>query len=147
MTIIETVDQDIVAAQKSGEDFKRDALRFLKSSLKNAQIDFGGEITDAQAEAIVAREIKRRRESVESYKLAGKTDLADNETKEIEILKVYLPEQMGEPEIRDRVMAYLKTNPATADKVGQVIGGLAKDFQGKADMALVSKIVREQLGA
>lgn len=147
MGITEKIDAEIITAQKTGDNFKRDTLRFLKSSLKNAQIDLKAKsLSDEQATQIIAREIKHRKESVESYKIAGKEDLAADETKEIEILGAYLPDQMSEDEIIKCVEEYLKANSASADKIGQVIGALAAQLRGKADMSLVSRIVREKIG-
>lgn len=144
--LIDQIDQDLLAAIKGADQTTRDALRYLKSALKNAQIEHGvDQLSDEQAQVVITREIKRRGESVESFKAAGKNEMAQNEANEIELLSQYLPEQMDESQICQAVGEYLTKNPAEADQSGRVIGEIARLLKGKADMGLVARIVREKL--
>lgn len=143
--MLHQVETDLVAAMRAGNIIERDTLRMLKSALKNAQIEKGSELSEEEATVVAQREVKRRHEAIEGFKAAGKDELAEIEAQEATILAKYVPAQMPETEVRTRIDEYLKTNPATAAEVGKVMGALTPQFKGKADMGLVSRIVRELL--
>ena len=143
MSLLETVNQDLTAAMKTGENLRRDVLRMLKSSLKNLEIELGKELTDEDVTNIIGREVKKRKESITAYEQAGKPDLAKDEQAELDILQAYLPTQMEEAEIRQFVTDYLAKNPTDQSQVGQAMGRLSAELKGKADLGFVSKILRE----
>lgn len=139
------IEQDLLAAIKSGDEFTRDALRFLKSSLKNAEIEAGGTLDEEKSTQIIAREVKRRQESIAAYNTAGKPEMAESEQKEIELLQKYLPEQMGEDEVKAVISDYLAKNPADISQFGRVMGEISRELKGKADMQKVSALIRQSL--
>jgi uncharacterized protein YqeY len=143
--MLNQIETDLVAAMRAGNAVERETLRMLKSALKNAQIEKGSELTDEEAVGVAQKEVKRRAEAIEAYKAAGKPQLAEMEAQEARILTKYVPAQMSEEEIRVKIKDYLGQNPAQADQMGKVMGELSSTFKGKADMGLVSKIVRELL--
>lgn len=145
MSLTERLEGDLVSAIKSSDEFRRDTLRLVKSAIKNQAIELGHDLSDEEAVTIIAKEVKKRKESIEAYNQAGKPELAEQEQKEIDLLKDYLPEQMDEAKIKEIVDKYFETNPKDPSKIGQTIGALSPQFKGKADMGLVSKIVREAL--
>ncbi len=128
---------------KNSDELRRDTLRLVKSALKNQSIEAGHDLSDEEAATIIAREVKKRKESIEAYNQVDKPELAEQEQKEIDVLLDYLPEQMDEAQIKEIVDKYFETNPKDITKMGQTIGALSPQFKGKADMAIVSKIVRE----
>lgn len=143
--MLERIDADLIEAQKNKEELKRDILRLVKSALKNTTIEKGSDLTDEEVIAVLNREVKKRKESIAAYEQANRPELVAAEQAEIDIIQVYLPELMSEDDIRTAVAAYLATNPTTPDKTGQAMGAMSGQLKGKADMGLVSKILRESL--
>jgi len=148
MSLRETIEQDLVAAIKGGDTFARDTLRLLKSSLQNQAIaENGHELTDEQVVSIIQKEVKRRQEAEALYRQAHKLELAEQEKQEVEIISHYLPAQLDEASIRSQITEYLQAHPTTLAETGKAMGQLSGQFKGKADLGLVSKILREQLQA
>ncbi|MBI4948058.1 GatB/YqeY domain-containing protein [Candidatus Berkelbacteria bacterium] len=144
--MIDQIDQDIINSLKSGDTLKRDTLRLLKSVISNYRIDNQlTEISDQVVQELIAKEIKKRKESIEAYKNAGREELAASEQQEIEILNAYLPEQLSEDELRTEIEQYLHDNPTEKSQMGRAMGDLKQKFAGQADMSVVSKILQEKL--
>lgn len=126
-------------------------IRMLKSALQYFEIQKGGagyEATDEDVIEVVGREIKKRKESIEMFEKGGRAELAEKESKEMDILKGYLPQQLSEEEIRNLIDdAISQTGASTMQDMGKVMGMLSTKIKGKADGGLVSSIVREKLGA
>ncbi len=103
-------------------------------------------LTDDEAMAVIMRQVKQRKDSIEQFTAGGRPDLADSEKKELAILETFLPAQMSEEEIRSFVMKK-KTEAGAVDpkQSGQFTGSIMKELKGKADGALVKKIVDEVL--
>ena len=128
---------------------KTSILRMLISAIGYYEIDKGGagyEATEEDVEAVIQKQAKQRRDSIEQYKAGGRDDLAAKEQAELEVLEKYLPEQMSEEEITKLVEeAISQTGAASAQDMGKVMGALMPKTKGKADGAVVSRIVREKL--
>lgn len=124
-------------------------LRMVLSALNYYEIQKGGagyEATDEDVLSVIQKEAKQRKDSVEQFQKGGRQDLVDKETKELELLKAYLPEQLNEEEIRNLVKeAILQTGAKTIAEMGKVMGALMPKVKGKSDGGIVSKIVREEL--
>lgn len=143
--MIHQVEADLLDAMRAGDTVVRETLRMLKSALKNAQIEKGSELTEDEAVRVAQKEVKRRNEAIEGFRAAGKPELAEMEAHEARILAKYVPAQMEESEIRTIIQTYLEANPATISQLGAVMGALTPQFKGRADLGLVSRIVRESL--
>ena len=132
------------------DEVKTSVLRMVISSIGYYEIEKGGagyEATDEDVLTVIQKEAKKIKDSIEQFTSAGRAELADKETKELQILQAYLPEEMGEEEIRTLVKeAIVQTEAKTQADMGKVMGTLMPMTKGKADGSLVSKIVREQLG-
>jgi uncharacterized protein YqeY len=130
-------------------ELRTSVLRMLLSALNYYEIQKGGagyEATDEDVLAVIQKEAKQRRDSIEEFKKANRMELVDKETKELEMLQAYLPQQMSEEEIKSLVKnAINQTNAKTIVDMGKVMGALMPKVKGKADGTLVSKIVRESL--
>src|SRR3989344_5912213 len=130
---------------------KTSVLRMLLSALNYCEIDKGGAGYEASYEdvlTVIQKEAKQRKDSIEEFTNAKRQDLADKETKELEILQVYLPKQMGEGEIKILVKEAIgQTGATTIADIGKVMGVLMPKVKGKADGGMVSKIVRESLAS
>jgi uncharacterized protein len=128
---------------------KTSVLRLLLSALNYYEIQKGGadyEATDEDVLTVIQKEVKQRKDSIEQFTNAKRQDLADKETKEMEILQKYLPAQMSEEEITKLVReAVTQTGAASMAEIGKVMGNLMPKVKGKADGGLVNKIVREAL--
>ena len=130
---------------------KTSVLRMVLSSVNYYEIQKGGagyEATDEDVLSVIQKEAKQRRDSIEEFKKANRPELVEKETKELEMLQVYLPQQMGEEEIKKLVIGVIKeTNAKGMQDIGKVMGTLMPKVKGKADGGLVSKIVKESLSS
>ncbi|MDO8582986.1 MAG: GatB/YqeY domain-containing protein [bacterium] len=128
---------------------KTSVLRMLISAITYYEIQKGGagyEATDEDVLSVITKEAKQRRDSIEEFKKANRPELVEKESKELEMLQIYLPAQMDETKIREIVKETIREMGATtvAD-IGKVMGALMPKVKGKADGGLVSKIVRKEL--
>src|SRR5258708_17228939 len=132
------------------DELKTSTLRMVISALGYYEIEKGGagyEATEEDVQLILQKQVKQRKDSIEQFKAGGRDELAEKETKELQILEAYLPQQMGEDEVRKLVDEAVTATGATgASDIGKVMGALMPKVKGKADGSLVSKLVREKLG-
>ncbi len=137
--------QELKDAMKSGDKFKLSVLRMLKSALQLESISKKHELTDEEVMAVIKKQVKTRKDSITEYQKYNKLDEVANLEKEIEILSVYLPEEMTEEEINrvlDEVFAAIK--PTGMKEMGLIMKELNSKLTN-ADMSLVSRLVRERL--
>jgi uncharacterized protein YqeY len=151
MTFQARIDQDIKAAMLARETAKLGVLRMLKTSLMNAAIEKGGagsSLDDADALAIVRKEVKKRQDSVEAFEKGGRPEMAASEKAEIEILNTYLPQQMSAAEVEALVKAAIAEAGATSKKdMGAVMKLVNSKSAGRADGRTLSAEVQKQLPA
>lgn len=144
--LINQIDQDLIEAMKSQDESKTSVLRMLKSSLKNWQILNKKEPQDTDITALVQKEIKSRKDSIQMYEKGNRADLAEKESSEIKILEKYLPEQLDEDAIRSKVKDQIaKVGAKSPSDMGKVIGLIMAELKGQVDGGTVSKIVSEEL--
>jgi hypothetical protein len=128
---------------------KTSVLRLLLSAINYYEIQKGGagyEATEEDVLGVIQNQAKQRRDSIEEFKKAARQELVDKETKELEILSVYLPAQMTDEEITKLVKETISETQATSmADMGKVMGALMPKVKGKADGNLVSGIVKTQL--
>jgi uncharacterized protein YqeY len=137
---------DITAAMRSGEGLRRDTLRMAESAIYNAEKRDRRTLNDDEVAALIAREVKTRRESVEAFRKGGRDDLAAKEEAEIAILAAYLPKQLSEAEIEALVAeAVSATGAAGPRDMGKVMGWLSPKTKGRADGRVVSQLVGQAL--
>ena len=104
------------------------------------------EVGDEKAIEIIKKNIKSRKDSIEQYTKGNRKDLADQEERELKILEKYMPEQMGEDEVREIVLDVIKKSEAvSASDFGRIMGAVMKEIGNKADGGLVGRVVREEL--
>ncbi len=138
--------QDLKEAMKNKDTLRKDTITMLRAAILQVEKDSQKVLNDDEICAIVAKEVKKRKESVKEYEDAGREDIADNLKKEIEILSKYLPEQLTEDEIRKMVEdAIVESGAASPRDMGKVMSILRPKTAGKADGKLVSDIVKEKL--
>ncbi len=143
--------EELKQSMLAKNELRTSVIRLLLSAITYHEIQKGGagyKASDEDVIEVVGREIKKRRESIEMYESAARTELADKEKKELEILQTFLPEQMNEEEVRQLVKQAIKdTNAKTPQEMGKVMGALMPKVKGKADGTMVSNLVREELSA
>ena len=146
MTLRERIQSDITAAMRSGEALRRDTLRMAESAIYNGEKRDRRAYSDGEVAAVIAREVKTRRESVEAFRTGGREDLATKEEAEIAILAAFLPEQLSEAEISALVAeAVAATGAAGPRDMGKVMGWLVPKTKGRADGRLVSQAASRAL--
>jgi uncharacterized protein YqeY len=133
---------------RSGDVLRRDVLRMAQNAAYTIEKRDRRELTDDDYAAILAREVKTRRESVEAFRNGGREDLAAKEEAEIAILSEYLPQQLSEAEIQALVdEGIAATGASSARDLGKVMGWLAPRTRGRADGKQVSALVAQSLAA
>ena len=129
---------------------KTSTLRMVISALGYYEIEKGGagyEATEEDIESVLQKQAKQRRDSIEQFKAGGRDELAEKESKELELIESYLPEKMSEEEVNKLVdEAVTQTGATSVADMGKVMGALMPKVKGKADGSLVSRLVKEKLG-
>ena len=148
-TLKQRISDEMKAALLGGDRFRGDLLRGLKAALLNEEVakqkrDEG--LSDAEVEAVLTREAKKRAESAALYEQNGREDLAEPERREGEIIQEFLPEQMSEADVQTVVDAKIaELGASDMSAMGQVIGAVKQQVGSAADGALVAKLVKETL--
>jgi hypothetical protein len=146
MTIIEQLNDDMKTAMRGGDKFRTATIRNLKSAIKYAEIEAGHSLDDAEVLIVIAKQAKQRRDSIEEFKKANRTDLVENEEAELALLEAYLPEQISEAVIREKAQAVIAELAVTDMKgLGQVMNRMMAEFKGQADGKLINRVVRQLL--
>ena len=128
-------------------DLERDTIRMFLAEVQRFEIDNQEVADDSKALQIVNKMIKQRNDSITQFKSGGRDDLADREQKEVDILSKYKPAQLSEEEVTLKVKEAIKNSGASSmQDMGKVMGILNSSLAGSADMGMVSKIVKENLG-
>lgn len=145
---LEEAKQRYDAAARAIEAQYPDDAAAREAALAKIEADAHAALADAAQEAVVAKEIKRRRDSVEAYRQAGRSDLAEAEEAEAEILASYLPEQLSAEELRPAIAALIAEQGLSgAGAMGQLMPVLMERYKGRADGRMLSQLARELLTA
>jgi uncharacterized protein YqeY len=144
------ITQDVKDAMKAGDKARLSTLRLITAAIKDREIGVGGqapiEVGDTEVVAILQKMVKQRRESVDTYEKAGRTDLADQEKAEITVIEHYLPKQMDEAGVKAAVAALVAELGAAGPKdMGRVMGALKERFAGQMDFGKASGVLKELL--
>jgi uncharacterized protein YqeY len=149
MSLSDTVTADIAAAMKAKDAQRLSPLRMLKAAIMNKSVEKGRDLDDAEALQVVASLVKQRRDSIEEFRKGNRADLADKETREIEVLQTYLPPAATPEEIDAAVAeAIAETGAASPRDIGKVMKAVMPKLAGKhADGRAVNESVRRQIGS
>ncbi|HAV10960.1 MAG TPA: aspartyl-tRNA amidotransferase [Candidatus Moranbacteria bacterium] len=149
MTLREKITSDLKGAMKAGDSFKRDTLRLLDSAIKNGEIEKKKReegLNDEEVLEVIARAVKQRQDSVSQFEKGGRPELAEQEKREIEILSVYLPEQLSKEEVQAVVREVIAlSGDVSAADFGKVMGQAMARLKGQADGNVVKDAVKEEL--
>lgn len=146
MSLKERINDEMKAALRARDSARLSAIRMLLAAIKQKEIDERTELGDPQVVAIVERLIKQRRDSIEQFTSAGRTELAERERFELDVLSAYLPQQADDTEVAAEIEAAIaQVGAAGPQDMGKVMGVLKARLAGRADMAAVSGRVRARL--
>ena len=142
----ERITEDMKAAMRARDAARLSPIRMLIAAVKQREIDERTELDDAQVAAVVERLIKQRRDSIAQFTQAGRTDLAERESAEVEVLMAYLPQQASAAEVAAELEAAIVASGASGPQdMGKVMALLKGKLAGRADLSAVSAQVRARL--
>jgi len=146
MSLRDTINNDLKEAMKAKDVKKRDALRLLSSAFKQIEVDERRELSDADIIKIIQTQIKRRNDSASQYKDANREDLMQQELDEIKYYEAYMPKQLSDDELSDKIREIIASLGASSMKdMGKVMGVASKELAGSADGKRISDIVKSLL--
>jgi uncharacterized protein YqeY len=144
--LTEKIRADMTSAMKAQEKERLSTLRMLQSSLKNEQINAGHELSDEEAMSVIRKAVKQRLDSIEQYTSAGRTELADKERSEMELLKTYLPAELSDDELESGLREIIAATGAQSKKdLGKVMKEATARFKGRVDGKKVQEAVSRLL--
>lgn len=146
LSLLDTITQDLKTAMISKEVVARDSIRMLLSDIKKYEIDEREEATDPIILALINKNVKQRRDSIEQFKNGGRADLVTKEEEQLKVILQYLPQQLSVDEIKAIVQQGIdEISAKTMQDMGKLMGLLKPQLEGKADMSIVSAAVKELL--
>lgn len=142
-----TVHEEMTAALKSGDKLRLGTLRLLAAAITNREKDVLHELSDDEVREVAGKEVKKRTESIEAFESAGRTDLAEKERAERDVLRAYAPEQLDAAAVDALVDEAIAATGATSlTEMGKVMGLVMSKAKGRVDGAAVQQQVRRRLG-
>ena len=146
MSLQDRLMADLKAALRDKDETRKNAIRMALAALKNARVDKNADLTEEEVIAVLAKEVKQRRETLEEFEKVGRDDVVAAESAAIEILQGYMPQMLSEDEIAGLAhRAIAETGASGPKQMGQVMRVLMPQVQGRADGRKVSEIVRSLL--
>jgi len=148
MSLKSQLESDMKDAMRARENETRDAIRYVLSAVKNAEIDKKGELSEEEELKLIRSQVKQRMDSIEQFRAGGREDLAAKEESQVRILEKYLPQQMSDEELEAFVRQGIEETGAEGPKdMGKVMGTLNKKTDGRVDGKRLSTAVRNALGS
>ena len=150
-SLLEQITEDLKSAMRAKDKVRLRTLRSLRAAITNKEIDKrqdgeGGELDDQEQLALVRKQVKQRKDSIEQYEKAGRDDLVEKEQAEIDVLEDYLPQPLTDEELEEKLSAIIDAVGAeTMADMGPVMGRAMSELRGRADGSRVQQVVREML--
>ena len=146
MSLKEQILADMKAAMRAKESAKLESIRMLRAAIQRKEVDDQSEIGDDDVLAIVQKQIKQSQDAIKQFKQGERPDLAEKEQHHVDVLQIYLPEQMSDDEVAKAVAeAIANTDAQSMKDMGKVMALLKSQLHGKADMGKVSGLIKAQL--
>ena len=146
MTLSERINNDLKEAMKSKDSFRLSVIRMVKGAMQLAKPNPREELTDDDVITVISKQIKMRNDSIKEFEAAGRSDLVEQNKKEIEILNTYMPKQLSEEELTEIIdKVFEEVKPTSQKDMGLIMKNISPLVKG-ADMSLVNKLVKERLG-
>lgn len=147
MTLSERINNDLKEAMKNKDSFRLSVIRMVKGAMQLAKPNPREELTDDDVITVISKQIKMRNDSIKEFEAAGRSDLVEQNKKEIEILNTYMPKQLSEEELTEIIdKVFEEVKPTSQKDMGLIMKNISPLVKGKADMSLVNKLVKERLG-
>jgi uncharacterized protein YqeY len=147
MSITERIDHDLKEGMKAKNEPVVSTLRLARSALKNKQIDLMRVLTEEEENAVLRMMVKQYKDALTDFTSAGRTDLAEKQASEIELLERYLPIGLTEAQIEEIISAVLAETGSDAKDAGKIMGAVMKQIAGRADGNTVRAVVQKRLSA
>lgn len=148
LTLKETIHEDMKTAMKARDARRLGVIRLLMAAIKQREVDERIVLDDTQILVVIDKMLKQRQDSVNQFQQAGRTDLVEQENFEIGILQHYLPPALSDAEIDHLIkQAIASTGATTMKDMGAVMAQLKPQLQGRADMAVVSQRIKQNLSS
>ena len=142
----EQIMNDLKLAMKNQDKETLNVIRMVKGAIQLEEINLKRELNDEEVVTVISRQIKTRKETISELENSGRDELIEQTKKEIEILNKYMPEMMSEEEINKVIEeVFNEVNPVDSKDMGKVMGKISPLLKGKADMSLVSKLIKDKL--
>jgi len=146
MNLKERISEDMKAAMRAKDAARLGAIRFLQAAIKQKEVDERVSADDAAVLAIIEKLIKQRKDSIQQFQQAARTDLVEKEQAELALLQGYLPQQLSEGELNEAIAAAISESGASGPQgMGKVMAILKPRLAGRADIGKVSALVRARL--
>ncbi|RYM05307.1 GatB/YqeY domain-containing protein [Sporolactobacillus sp. THM7-7] len=146
MGLVDRLTTDMKQAMRAKDRTRLSVIRMIKTSLQNESIKHGRSLSEDDALAVLNRELKQRKDSLQEFEKAGRQDLADEVSKEIAIVQSYMPEQLSEDDIQSIIDETISEVGAQSKAdMGKVMKAVMPKVKGRADGSLVNRLVRSKL--
>ena len=147
-TLKAQVHEQMTAALRVGDKVRLGALRMLAASITNREKEVLHELSDEEVREVAAKEVKRRTESIDAFQSAGRTELAEKELAERDVLEPFAPEQLADAEVDALIDGAISATGATSmQDMGRVMGSVMASAKGRVDGSVVQRKVRERLAS
>ena len=142
MTLVEKINSDMITYMKNKDSFSLGVIRMVKGAIQLEKINKN----DDEVIAVISKQIKMRNDSIKEFEKANRTDLVEQNQKEIAILNTYMPEQLSDEEVNKIIdEAFAKLNPTSSKDMGIIMKEISPKVKGKADMGKVNSIIKDKL--
>ena len=146
MTLLDTINNDMKNYMKEKDSFSLGVIRMVKGAIQLESINKKKELTDEEIISVISKQIKMRKDSIVEFEKGNRQDLVEQNKKEIEILNKYMPEQLSMEEINKIIdEAFLLIKPTSSKEQGLIMKEITPKLKGRADMSLVSGIIKDRL--
>lgn len=146
MTLLDTINNDMKNYMKEKDSFSLGVVRMVKGAIQLESISKKKELTDEEIISVISKQIKMRKDSIVEFEKGNRQDLVEQNKKEIEILNKYMPEQLSMEEINKIINeAFLLIKPTSSKEQGLIMKEITPKLKGRADMSLVSGIIKDRL--
>ena len=146
MTLLEKINNDMITYMKNKDSFSLGVIRMVKGAIQLEKINKKRDLNDEEVIAVISKQIKMRNDSIKEFEKANRTDLVEQNQKEIAILNTYMPEQLSDEEVNKIIdEAFVKLNPTSSKDMGIIMKEISPKVKGKADMGKVNSIIKDKL--
>ncbi len=144
--LLDRIKTDLITSMKNKDTFSLNVIRMVKASIQMEAINKKRDLTDEEIVSVIEKQIKMRKDAIVEFEKGNRFDLVEQNTKEIELLNKYMPEQLSEDEVIEIINeAFKKINPTSGKDMGLIMKEVTPKLKGRTDMSKVSSIIREKL--